>query len=106
MKSFGAIDFNSAPRSVCEIGGAQRLVQLVTETFGGTSHALVVTDPGFLKTRIGRLFGCWFANGKFPGQHLVRHARRSAASNSLASSCRGTPKQYRSGDRPWRRKFD
>jgi alcohol dehydrogenase class IV len=42
--------FNTVPRLVSEIGGAAKLGQLVRENFSGTRHALLVTDPGFLKT--------------------------------------------------------
>jgi len=45
-----SFNFQTVPRLVCEIGGAQKIGALVSEQFGDTSHALIVTDPGFLKT--------------------------------------------------------
>jgi len=50
MKSSDAFGFNTVPKLVCQIGVAQRLGQLIAEHFSGISHALIVTDPGFLKT--------------------------------------------------------
>lgn len=45
-----AFNFHTVPRLVCESGAAAKLGQLVRENFQGIGHALVVTDPGFLKT--------------------------------------------------------
>lgn len=50
MDSFNSFNFQTVPRLLCEIGGTQSLGQLVREQFSGISHALIVTDPGFLKT--------------------------------------------------------
>ena len=50
MESFNSFNFQTVPRLLCEMGGTQRLGQLVREQFSGVSHALIVTDPGFLKT--------------------------------------------------------
>jgi len=50
MSSFEAFTFNTVPRLVSEIGAAARLGTLVRENFQGIRHALIVTDPGFLKT--------------------------------------------------------
>ena len=50
MDSFNPFSFQTVPRLLCEIGGAQKLGKLVREQFAGISHALIVTDPGFLKT--------------------------------------------------------
>jgi alcohol dehydrogenase len=50
MSSFEAFTFNTVPRLVSEIGAAAKLGSLVRENFQGIRHALLVTDPGFLKT--------------------------------------------------------
>ncbi len=50
MTTFNAFTFNTVPRLVCEIGAAAKLGQLVRDNFQGIRHALIVTDPGFLKT--------------------------------------------------------
>ncbi|HEY8027215.1 MAG TPA: iron-containing alcohol dehydrogenase [Burkholderiaceae bacterium] len=50
MSMFGAFTFNTVPRLVCETGAAAKLGKLVQENFHAIRHALVVTDPGFLKT--------------------------------------------------------
>ncbi|MBV8633676.1 MAG: iron-containing alcohol dehydrogenase, partial [Burkholderiaceae bacterium] len=50
MTPFNAFSFNTVPRLVCESGAAAKLGQLVRENFQGIRHALIVTDPGFLKT--------------------------------------------------------
>jgi alcohol dehydrogenase class IV len=50
MDAFNSFNFQTVPRLICEIGGTQRLGQIVSEQFSGSIHALIVTDPGFLKT--------------------------------------------------------
>jgi alcohol dehydrogenase len=45
-----AFNFHTVPRLVCESGSTAKLGQLVREYFQGVHHALIVTDPGFLKT--------------------------------------------------------
>jgi alcohol dehydrogenase class IV len=45
-----AFAFHTVPRLVCETGAAARLGQLVRDNFQNIRHALVVTDPGFLRT--------------------------------------------------------
>ena len=50
MQTFNAFSFNTVPRLVCEIGAAAKLGQLIRDNFQGSRHALIVTDPGFLKT--------------------------------------------------------
>jgi alcohol dehydrogenase class IV len=50
MDVFSSFNFQTVPRLICEIGGTQRLGQIVSEQFSGSTHALIVTDPGFLKT--------------------------------------------------------
>ncbi|HEX7640768.1 MAG TPA: iron-containing alcohol dehydrogenase [Burkholderiaceae bacterium] len=50
MSTFNAFSFNTVPRLVCEIGSAAKLGLLVRDNFQSVRHALLVTDPGFLKT--------------------------------------------------------
>jgi len=50
MDAFNSFNFQTVPRLICEIGSTQRLGQIVSEQFSGSTHALIVTDPGFLKT--------------------------------------------------------
>ncbi|MBV8665893.1 MAG: iron-containing alcohol dehydrogenase [Burkholderiaceae bacterium] len=50
MQVFNAFAFNTVPHLVCELGATKRLGTLITEQFGRIKHALIVTDPGFLKT--------------------------------------------------------
>ena len=50
MQAFNGFIFQTVPRIVCEIGGSQKIGALVAEQFSATTHALIVTDPGFLKT--------------------------------------------------------
>jgi len=50
MTQFNPFNFQTVPRLVCEIGSAQKLGKLVAEQFAAITHALIVTDPGFLRT--------------------------------------------------------
>lgn len=50
MSTFNSFTFQTVPRVVCEIGSSQHLDQLIAEQFPTAKHALIVTDPGFLKT--------------------------------------------------------
>jgi alcohol dehydrogenase class IV len=50
MPSFNAFAFNTVPHLICEIGAAAKLGQLTKETFPAARRALIVTDPGFMKT--------------------------------------------------------
>lgn len=50
MSTFNSFNFQTVPRLICEIGASGRLGQYVSEQFPDCRHALIVTDPGFLKT--------------------------------------------------------
>jgi alcohol dehydrogenase len=48
--SFPSFSFTTVPNILCEPGAAARMGELVKQYFPKARHALVVTDPGFLKT--------------------------------------------------------
>src|ERR1700758_4527373 len=50
MITFNAFCFNTVPRLVCKIGSSAKLGTLIRDNFQGIRHALIVPDPGFLKT--------------------------------------------------------
>ncbi len=50
MEPFTPFTFNTVPRLICEVGSTKKLGALIAEHFDRISRALIVTDPGFLKT--------------------------------------------------------
>lgn len=50
MNDFPAFSFSTVPHTVSELGAARKLGELVRTRFASAQRALLVTDPGFLKT--------------------------------------------------------
>ena len=50
MNDFPAFTFSTVAHIVCELGAAGRLGEHIAQRFPTARRALLVTDPGFLKT--------------------------------------------------------
>jgi alcohol dehydrogenase class IV len=50
MPDTSAFSYSTVPNLVCEPGAARKLGAIATQHFPSSSHALIVTDAGFLKT--------------------------------------------------------
>src|SRR5471032_178169 len=50
MSDYPAFAFSTVPHIICQLGAARNLGEHIDQRFPGVRRALLVTDPGFLKT--------------------------------------------------------
>lgn len=86
--------FSSVPHIVCELGASKRIGELVLQHFSKPARALVVTDPGFLRTglvepvcaslvAVGLAVTVWSDVVADPPEALILQAAADARSNAI-----------------------